>query len=329
MGAVSVLLFVVIGSTDPSTDHWITAEERSKLAKADINNTLDTANAILDSVSADVEDDGEVSTHGWDGLAKSYPEAETTDRSFLEKPFLALPPSPISPPSPSDLREKLLPSPSPTNAMAEWRLLLTSRPLWAVYAVNFSVSWLSHSLSSELPSYMDEELGFAIQDAGYLLVGLYAIQWLSSVGGGYVADQLITRGFRGVVWGLRHTRLVFTVLTCVGSAACVTLAAYSGRAAVVVAFLYGGSFFQGLSSGGFRTSFVDLAPHASSSAFAFANTLGSFAGTLTPLVLDALLTGGRRAYLGWHAYFVVSSCLNLAACAVYYFEVSAEPIPGL
>lgn len=44
-----------------------------------------------------------------------------------------------------------------------WRSIITSRPLWAIVVAHFSYNWTFYTLLTLLPTYMNDVLGFSIQ----------------------------------------------------------------------------------------------------------------------------------------------------------------------
>lgn len=44
-----------------------------------------------------------------------------------------------------------------------WRAIVTSRPLWAIVVAHFSYNWTFYTLLTLLPTYMNDILGFSIQ----------------------------------------------------------------------------------------------------------------------------------------------------------------------
>lgn len=44
-----------------------------------------------------------------------------------------------------------------------WRAIVTSGPLWAIVVAHFSYNWTFYTLLTLLPTYMNDILGFSIQ----------------------------------------------------------------------------------------------------------------------------------------------------------------------
>lgn len=50
-----------------------------------------------------------------------------------------------------------------------WRSIITSRPLWAIVVAHFSYNWTFYTLLTLLPTYMNDVLGFSIQQVSWCL----------------------------------------------------------------------------------------------------------------------------------------------------------------
>jgi len=46
-----------------------------------------------------------------------------------------------------------------TNPLRRWRHLLSSPPLWAIYAAHFSMNWTSYTVMHWLPTYLHLQVG--------------------------------------------------------------------------------------------------------------------------------------------------------------------------
>uniref|UniRef100_A0A3B3YVY2 Sialin n=1 Tax=Poecilia mexicana TaxID=48701 RepID=A0A3B3YVY2_9TELE len=80
-----------------------------------------------------------------------------------------------------------------------WRAIVTSMPLMAIVVAHFSYNWTFYTLLTLLPTYMNDILGFSIQQNGFLSALPYLGCALMAVLSGQVADYL------------RETRLYSTV----------------------------------------------------------------------------------------------------------------------
>jgi len=52
---------------------------------------------------------------------------------------------------------------SPTTDYIPWTSILKSLPLWAIVVAHFSYNWTFYTLLTLLPTYMNDILGFSIQ----------------------------------------------------------------------------------------------------------------------------------------------------------------------
>ncbi|KAF0027708.1 hypothetical protein F2P81_020449 [Scophthalmus maximus] len=71
-----------------------------------------------------------------------------------------------------------------------WRAIVTSGPLWAIVVAHFSYNWTFYTLLTLLPTYMNDILGFSIQQNGILSALPYLGCAVFAVVSGQVADYL-------------------------------------------------------------------------------------------------------------------------------------------
>lgn len=82
---------------------------------------------------------------------------------------------------------------------AEFRRVLTSRPVWHVALIAFAAYALYLYINSWMPTYLSQELGISLASSG-AIVGLFAgVGIISRVGGGAISDRVFDTRRRPVV----------------------------------------------------------------------------------------------------------------------------------
>ncbi|XP_035682536.1 sialin-like [Branchiostoma floridae] len=188
-----------------------------------------------------------------------------------------------------------------------WLKILTSPPVWALVIGQFSSNWGVFFLTTQLPNYMQNVLGFNIKTNGLLSALPFVIAMVSMSASSAAADRLIQIGKIPKVWIRRG--LVITGYT--GMVICgVILANLTGCDPVsAVALLCITQGFNSLTVAGFRAVHVEFAPRFSGVTFALANTGGTVAGIFAPLLVG-LVTDNYPTTAAWSAIFYIGAAIQ-------------------
>uniref|UniRef100_A0A915KYL0 Uncharacterized protein n=1 Tax=Romanomermis culicivorax TaxID=13658 RepID=A0A915KYL0_ROMCU len=83
----------------------------------------------------------------------------------------------------------------PKNVTPPWKSILTSAPVWAIVASNFSENWGYYLMLTELPTYLSKVFAFTMTETGFLSALPYLVLGISGPTAGFLADYLrIKRG---------------------------------------------------------------------------------------------------------------------------------------
>ncbi|CAL8258872.1 unnamed protein product [Lota lota] len=193
-----------------------------------------------------------------------------------------------------------------------WRSIVTCRPLWAIVVAHFSFNWTFYTLLTLLPTYMQDVLGFSIQQNGLLSALPYLGAGLVAVLGGQLADHLRdARQYRTVV-----VRKAFSLIGMVGPAVFLVAAGYTGcNYVLAVVFLTLSSSLGGLSASGFNINHLDIAPSYAGILLGITNTFATIPGMVGPVIARTLTKNNTMEE--WQMVFYISAAINLLGAAFY------------
>ena len=218
-----------------------------------------------------------------------------------------------------------------------WRGFLTHPAAWAIYINHFSANLSIYTLMTYLPKYMKEDLGFDLKSAGGIAVIPYLMQFLGSIGSGFVADWMIK--FTTV----KRTRLTIELVSfgiCI-SALCVTGWMTDTTLAVVTVSIAVGA--SGMTGGGFSSNYIDVSPHYAGYLFSVGNVIANTAGIIAPILAGYILGDAERSpgeassdssesYVPashWRNVFYVSAGVYFCAGVVWVLFMSGKPVKEL
>jgi sugar phosphate permease len=195
---------------------------------------------------------------------------------------------------------------------AQWRQLFAFRSMWGLILGCFGLGYVTWLYGTWLPGYLEIQRHMSLRSTGYVAAIPFALAILGAIGGGWLADWLLQRGYSPVnsrkiplVIGLICVA-VFTICAAKVSSnemavACITLAMMAGS----------------LCSGLYWALASVIAPsNCTASAGSLANFGSYVGGAITPIVTGfivqmsgsftpALLVGGAVALVSSLCYLVL------------------------
>ncbi|XP_030603237.1 sialin [Archocentrus centrarchus] len=193
-----------------------------------------------------------------------------------------------------------------------WRAIVTSTPLLAIVVAHFSYNWTFYTLLTLLPTYMNDILGFSIQQNGFLSALPYMGCAVFAVLSGQIADYLReTCKYRTVV-----VRKAFSLIGMIGPAVFLVAAGFIGcNYILAVTFLTISSSLGGVSASGFNINHLDIAPSYAGILLGITNTFATIPGMVGPVIARALTQ--QKTFEEWQIVFYIAAAINLFG-AIFY-----------
>ncbi|XP_031735090.1 sialin isoform X1 [Anarrhichthys ocellatus] len=193
-----------------------------------------------------------------------------------------------------------------------WRAIVSSRPLWAIVVAHFSYNWTFYTLLTLLPTYMNDVLGFSIQQNGLLSALPYVGCAVFAVVSGQLADYLReTCLYRTVT-----VRKCFSVVGMLGPAVFLVAVGYTGcNYTLAVTFLTISSALGGVSASGFNINHLDIAPSYAGILLGITNTFATIPGMVGPVIATALTK--QNTIDEWQSVFYIAAAINVFGAAFY------------
>lgn len=157
-------------------------------------------------------------------------------------------------------------------------------PVWAIIVANFCRNWAFFMVTTYQATFFVESFKFDLKESGNQYVSSlpHIVMAISCITGGQFADLLRRR---------LNTTTVRKIMTCGGlgmEALCFIVIAFVNVPALAVSFLVLGVGFSGFSISGYNVNQLDISPRFSTVITGISNSIGSMAGILCPIVVEAL-----------------------------------------
>ncbi|XP_057704747.1 sialin [Corythoichthys intestinalis] len=201
---------------------------------------------------------------------------------------------------------------SPERGHIPWRSIVTSCPLLAIVVAHFSYNWTFYTLLTLLPTYMNDILGFSIQQNGLLSALPYLGCATLAVLCGQLADYLREKRRYSAV----AVRKSFTLVGMIGPAAFLVAAGYTGcNYTLALTFLTVSSSLGGASASGFNINHLDIAPSYAGILLGITNTFATIPGMVGPVIARNLTVNNTMEE--WQTVFYIAAAINLFGATFY------------
>lgn len=165
-----------------------------------------------------------------------------------------------------------------------WRILLTSRPLWAIYIANFSFNYSWYVILGWLPTYIHDHLGLDLKDNQLLAATHYICGYFGLLISGKVSDLLIARGFRTL-----YVRRCMNSIASFIPALCLYLLQFTNKPAGAILLLSCALFTGRMVSSGYWINMIDVGPEYAGEIAGMSNTIGTLPGIVGNLITGYIL----------------------------------------
>lgn len=193
-----------------------------------------------------------------------------------------------------------------------WRAIATSKALWGIVVAHFCYNWTFYTLLTLLPTYMNDILGFSIQQNGLLSALPYLGCSVTAVLSGQLADYLR----ESCDYPTAGVRKAFTVVGMIGPAGFLVAAGYTGcNYILAVTFLTISSSLGGVSASGFNINHLDIAPSFAGILLGITNTFATIPGMVGPVIASQLTKSNTIEE--WQMVFYIAAAINLLGASVY------------
>lgn len=202
-----------------------------------------------------------------------------------------------------------------------WIHFFTNKHSLTLLLNSWVTGWIGFTLLSEMPTFLNDELGFDMQSASVLCVFPYLALFISANGFGGIFSYCQNK--RG--WHIGKVRKTAHVLAIIGTCSVLLLCAFIPNKYVAYLFVVITQFFNGASQCSIGCSYSDITPNYSGSLNAIGNAISAVAGIVGPLVVSALISGVGGIW-AWRFVFIITYILGLIGLFYYFKYQKSTPV---
>lgn len=185
-----------------------------------------------------------------------------------------------------------------------WWRFFTSRTLVCNALGYFSFLYITFTLVTWLPKYLQDSFHYDLHSLWYVAMIPWSGACLTVLLGGRLADRLLAR-FNN----LRVARNLFAAVTLLGTACCFMAIPYAGSATAIIALMTLGNALNAMVNNVYWSVVIDVTPKAS---------VGTFSGMTLAIanlaaIVSPMLCGWLAEYYGYNAMFTVTAVIALGS----------------
>ena len=190
------------------------------------------------------------------------------------------------------------------DTVLPWWRFFTSRTLVCNALGYFSFLYITFTLVTWLPKYLQDSFHYDLHSLWYVAMIPWSGACLTVLLGGRLADRLLAR-FNN----LRVARNLFAAVTLLGTACCFMAIPYAGSATAIIALMTLGNALNAMVNNVYWSVVIDVTPKASVGAFSgMTLAIANLAAIVSPM-----LCGWLAEYYGYNAMFTVTAVIALGS----------------
>lgn len=198
-----------------------------------------------------------------------------------------------------------------------WRVLLTSRPAWAVYIAHFCYNYSWYVLLGWIPLYFRQELHLDLGKHGISAALPYICGYIGALLFGRLGDVLVARGYR-----VLHVRQLMNAIGFFGSALFLFALRFATDAPSAVALLSLTLYCSRASMAGYWVNMIDIGPNHAAHVMGVSNTFATIPGIVGNVVTGKILAATGR----WDVVFGIASLVLMIGGVVFHCNASDQSI---
>jgi cyanate permease len=202
--------------------------------------------------------------------------------------------------------------------LAEWLALFRFRTTWGLMIGFFGIVYMGWLYLAWLPGYLEIQRHMSIPKTGIVATVPFAFGVVGSIGGGWIADWLMRRGFSPV-----NSRKTPVIIGLLGMVAFTVVAAETSSDTLAVAAISAALMFGATASGmSWALASVAAPANCTASLGTIQNFGGYLGGALAPTVTGFIV----QATGSFVPALLVSAVIGLVSALAYLVVIRAEPI---
>ncbi|MDT0175046.1 MFS transporter [Enterobacter sp. BRE11] len=191
-----------------------------------------------------------------------------------------------------------------TDTVLPWWRFFTSRTLVCNALGYFSFLYITFTLVTWLPKYLQDSFHYDLHSLWYVAMIPWSGACLTVLLGGRLADRLLAR-FNN----LHVARNLFAAVTLLGTACCFMAIPYAGSATAIIALMTLGNALNAMVNNVYWSVVIDVTPKASVGAYSgMTLAIANLAAIVSPM-----LCGWLAEYYGYNAMFTVTAVIALGS----------------
>jgi sugar phosphate permease len=198
-----------------------------------------------------------------------------------------------------------------------WRVLLTSRPAWAIYVAHICYNYSWYVLLGWIPQYFHDHLHIDLGKHGIAAALPYACGYVGTLLFGRIGDHLVAKNYREL-----HVRRLMNGIGFLGSAFFLYSLRFARTAPEAVALLSLTLFTSRATMAGYWVNMIDIGPNHAAHIMGVSNTFATIPGIIGNIVTGKIL----EATGGWDLVFAIAALVLVFGAVFFHCNASDKSI---
>uniref|UniRef100_A0A0K0E6E7 Sialin n=1 Tax=Strongyloides stercoralis TaxID=6248 RepID=A0A0K0E6E7_STRER len=206
----------------------------------------------------------------------------------------------------------------PNNINFNWKYALQTKSVWAIITAHFCQNWGFYTMLAYLPNILKDLTIYKIETIGILSAVPYWLMGFVLIYSGMFSDKLLER----LHWSVEKIRKYVCCLGFFIQAMFLILATFSPSSGFLIFCIILSIGAGGLPWSAFSVNTIDVAPQFAGQLMGLSNTLATFPGMISPLIVASIVTNGT--FMEWSSIFYLTSFIQIIGAGVYFKFASGD-----
>jgi sugar phosphate permease len=171
-----------------------------------------------------------------------------------------------------------------------WKAIAKSVPCYAIFAADAAFSWGFFTLVTQLPQYMDDVLGFSLQNSATISSFPYLLYPFIAMSAGFLADWLLDRKILNVT----QVRKYFNSFAFLCQMLFLLIVAFVSDSTTIVVCIIMSVGAGAIAASGYLANPLDIASQFSSIIYGISSTFSVLTGVISPTLTGFIVTSPVR-----------------------------------
>uniref|UniRef100_A0A0K0FHM5 Sialin n=1 Tax=Strongyloides venezuelensis TaxID=75913 RepID=A0A0K0FHM5_STRVS len=206
----------------------------------------------------------------------------------------------------------------PNNISLNWKDAIKTKAVWAIIIAHFCQNWGFYTMLTYLPNILKDLTKYSLETIGIISAVPYWLMGFILIYSGIFSDRLLER----LHWPVKKVRKYVCCGGLLLQAMFLMLATFSPSSGTFIICVILSIGAGGLPWSSFSVNTLDIAPQFAGQLMGLSNTLATFPGMISPLIVASFVTAGT--FIEWSTIFYLTSLIQILGAGFFFKFASGD-----